>query len=100
MADRWSTSGSNILAPEQLEAVRRFIEEVGFIAVTHWHYRQGAGPTPMAFTSFEEFETYVRSATLPGDAIDVWPFPESAAERIAEGKIPNERGETPEKGSY
>ena len=98
--DRWSTSGSNILTPEQLERVRRYLEETGTVAVTHWHYRAGRAPSRMAFDEFEEFESYLRTSTAQGDAIDVWPFPEEPSARIAEGKIPNERGEVPERGSY
>ena len=98
--DRWSASGKSILAPEQLEAVRRFIETTGSIAVMHWHYRGSRAPKPMAFDSFEAFETFLRTNTAHGDAIDVWPFPEQQASRIADGKVPNERGETPEGGAY
>ncbi len=98
--DRWSTSGKSILAPAQLEAVRRFIESTGSVAVLHWHYRGSRAPTPMAFANFEDFETYLRTNTAHGDAIDVWPFPDKEEARIVEGKIPNERGETPEGGAY
>ena len=98
--ERWTKSGQNILAPEHLNTVREFIAEVGNVVVLHRHYRGGRAPTPLAFDDFAKFEQYVRSSTVPGDAIEVWPFPEADASRIAHGKVPNERGEMPEGGVY
>ena len=54
----------------------------------------------MTFADFEDFETFLRSEPAQGDAVDVWPFPTDPGLRIAEGKIPNERGEVPEGGAY
>jgi hypothetical protein len=97
---KWSTSGANILAKEKVEAVRRHLEDVGSIAVLWWHYYGSRAPTPRAFDDFEEFMAFLKNEPRPGDAIDVWPFPSDAATRVAEGKIPNERGEVPEGGAY
>ena len=100
MNSQWSTKGSNILAPEALEAVRLHLDDVGFVAVLWWHYYGSRSPTPLAFDDFDEFETFLRTKPAQGDAIDVWPFPTEPDMQIAKGKIPNERGEVPEGGAY
>ena len=97
---KWSKEGANILASEQMEAVRAHLEKVGFIVVLWSHYRAARAPTRLTFDEFEGFEQFLKSQPAPGDAIDVWPFPDDPKQRIAEGKIPNERGEVPERGAY
>jgi len=97
---KWSKEGANILAPERMEAVRAHLENVGFIVVLWSHYRAARPPTRLSFDEFEEFEQFLKSEPVPGDAIDVWRFPDDPKQRIAEGKIPNERGEVPERGPY
>ncbi len=96
----WSTAGANIMAADQLAAVRQHLEEIGFVVVLWWHYFGSQAPTRLTFDSYEEFERFVKAEPRQGDAIDVWPFPEDPAARIAYGKIPNEKGETPEHGAY
>ena len=100
MTPQWTTKGSNILAPAALEAVRHHLENVGFIAVLWWHYYGSRAPTTLTFDDFEDFEKFLRSEPIPGDAVDVWPFPTDPDMRIAEGKIPNEHGEVPDGGAY
>jgi hypothetical protein len=97
---KWSTEGANILAAPQLAAVRHHLESMGFVAVLWWHYRGGKAPTRLTFDDFAEFERFLKTQPIPGDAIDVWPFPSAPEQRIAEGKVPNERGEVPERGVY
>src|SRR5262245_15403041 len=96
----WTVTGPNILAQQNLDAVRAHLEKIGFVAVLHWHFLGARSPTPMAFDDFEEFETYLRTHVKPGDAIDVWPFPTETTKPLASGKFPNDKGEVPIKGAY
>jgi hypothetical protein len=96
MVDR----GSEHPHPSKLEAVRVHLESVGFVAVLWWHYYGSRSPTRLTFDDFEEFTTFLKSEPRPGNAIDVWPFPDDPDDRIAEGRIPNDRGEVPEGGAY
>jgi hypothetical protein len=98
--DKWSTAGPNILAADQLAAVRHHLENVGFIVLLWGHYRGSKAPTRLTFDDFGEFEAFLMSQPTKGDSIHVWPFPEDPAQRIAGGKIPNELGEVPEGGAY
>ena len=100
MDPRWSTTGANILATEQLAAVRHHLENIGFIAVLWWHYYGSRAPDRLTFDSFDEFMVFLKSDPVEGDAIDVWPFPNNPKDRIAQGKVPNERGEVPDGGAY
>jgi hypothetical protein len=97
---QWSTSGANIMAAEQLAATRHHLENVGFVAVLWWHYYGSRSPTPLAFDDFESFLAFLKAEPAEGDAIDVWPFPGPAEQRIAQGKIPNGQGEVPDGGAY
>ncbi|MFT3871001.1 MAG: hypothetical protein QM715_21310 [Nibricoccus sp.] len=95
----WSTDGENILSHGNLEAVRKHLDDVGNIAVEHWHYYGGRAPTPLAFYDFEMFEEYLKKEVRPGDAIDVYPFPHKA-KTIASGKFPDSEGRVPKGGAY
>jgi len=99
-APKWSMAGPNILAPAQLDRIRRHLEEVGPIAVLHWHYCGARTPTPRVFEDFDLFYEFLKTQTEYGDAVDVWPFPNYEQAPIAEGKVPNENGEVPDGGAY
>jgi len=99
-AAKWSTTGANILESDRLDAVRNHLENVGFVAVLWWHYHGAQAPTRLTFDDFADYEQFVKTQPVPGDAIDVWPFPNDPKQRIAGGKIPNEHGEVPERGAY
>lgn len=96
----WSKVGANIMTPERLEAVRQHLDSVGHIAVLHWHYYGARAPTPLGFGDFDQFLEFLKSGTEPGDAIDVWPFPIDQESLLAEGKVPNDNGDVPERGAY
>ena len=91
---------ASILAHENLEAIRRHMQSVGFVSVLHWHLFGAQHPTPLAFSDFEDFEQYMKNHSRPGDAFDVWPFPTSSAERIAKGNVPELDGSVPQGGAY
>ena len=100
--DGWSSEGSKITSPENLEAIRSVLEKEGPILVKHWFYRGGSGPQHLVFDEFEDFLSYLNEHAYAGDAIDVWSVwqickPESC---IAEGKCPDEDGQVPKGGAY
>lgn len=97
---KWSTAGPNIMAADQLAAVRDHIDRVGFVAVLWWHYYGSQAPTPLAFGDFDVFRAFLETQPEEGDAVDIWPFPSDDAQRIARGKIPNALGQVPECGAY
>lgn len=97
----WQVDPANILNAVLLEKVKRHVEQVGAIAVKHWHYRQASSPTYLAFVDYESFKEYLDARVYPGDAIDVWPFPDGSVDtRIVGGKFPDDRGRTPVRGIY
>ena len=98
--DNWTTKGASIFAPEQLARVKQHLENVGFVVILWWHYRGASAPTRLTYDDFERFEAFLRTEPSPGDAIDVWAFPDDPDQRIAAGKIPNDRGEVPTGGYY
>lgn len=97
---KWSTTGANIFAADQLDAIRHHLQDVGFIVVLWWHYYGSQAPTRLTFDSYDEWLSFLKAAPRQGDAIDVWPFPSDPKARIAYGKIPNKEGEVPEGGAY
>src|SRR5437867_12542061 len=96
----WTDTGENILSSKNLAAVERYLEDVGAIAVQHWHYYGASAPTRLTFDAFEDFKAYLDSRVKPGDAIDVWPFPTDIANALARGKYPDGEGRVPVGGAY
>ena len=91
---------SSILSVDNLEAIRLHLESVGFVAVLHWHLFSASHPTPLAFSDFEEFVRYLSESAKPGDAIDVFAFPDDGVGKIAQGKIPESDGSVRQGGAY
>ena len=94
------TISKSILSADQLAAIRNHIETRGHIAVVHWHWCGARSPTPLGFSDFDQFLEYLRESGMPGDAFDVWPFPDDYDRRLAEGKIPDANGNIPTGGAY
>ena len=95
------TNRDSILSEINLAAVRNHLSSRGYVAVLHWHCFGASHPTPLAFSDFDDFCNYLRALTKPGDAIDVWPFPDNDNQsRIAQGKIPDQDGTVPTGGAY
>jgi hypothetical protein len=90
----------SILSPGNLDAIRLHLQSVGYVAVLHWHLFGASHPTPLAFSDFDDFCDYVRDSAKPGDAIDVWPFPNEGSGQIARGKIPEVDGTIHQGGAY
>jgi hypothetical protein len=101
-ADQWTADAAKINTPENLEAIRRVLEESGPIVVRHSFYRGANRPDHIAFDEFEEFEEYLNTKASAGDAIDVWNFADmgTAQNRFAFGKCPDDEGRVPKKGAY
>ncbi len=51
------TDSSSILSQENLDVVRHHLNFVGYVAVMHKHLFAARGPTPLAFSDFEDFES-------------------------------------------
>ena len=96
---QWVLDGENIFSEEKLIVVRRHLESVGNIAVSHWHFYGSRSPTPLAFDNFDDFYEYLKTKVRPGDAIDVYPFPHDTL-AIASGKVPHNEGKVPIGGAY
>jgi hypothetical protein len=94
------SEATSIFSAENLDAIRRHLESVGFVSVLHWHLHGARHPTPLAFSDFEAFEGYMKDYAKAGDAIDVWPFPTDNGERIAKGKMPEHDGSILQGGAY
>ncbi len=58
---RWSTSGSKITSPENLEAIRDAIENRDVIIVEHWFFCGASAPDRMVFDDFDDFVDYIQN---------------------------------------
>jgi hypothetical protein len=101
-ADRWTTEGPKIDAPENLEAVRRVLEEQGPVIVEHWHYRGSRAPDRLVFDEYEEFARYLEQQCVAGDAVHVWDYAALCRDdnHLVYGKCPDENGQVPRGGAY
>jgi hypothetical protein len=101
-ADEWSPDGRKILSAENLEAIRKTLEDEGPIIVEHWHYHGSRSPDRLVFDGLDEFIEYVQGKAGVGDAFHVWSFAAVCKDEneIAGGKFPDEDGCVPRKGSY
>ena len=100
--DEWAPDGRKILSAENLERIRRTLEEEGPIIVEHWFYRGSRSPGRLIFDDLDEFVGYVESHARSGDAFHVWSFASVCRDEnvIASGKYPDEGGRVPKKGAY
>jgi len=97
---QWTSTGENTLTPEQLDKVRYHLEEVGFVVVLWRRWFGAASPTPLSFDDCAAFIEFLRTKPKIGDVVDVWPFPDDPATRLAGGKIPSKHGWVPIGGAY
>lgn len=95
----WTSEGESIMSPQNLEAIRKHLDEVGSIVVEHWHYYGSRAPTPLGFGDYDAFIAYLQTEVQTGDAIDAYPFPERKR-ALAQGKRPDAEGYVPAGGAY
>jgi hypothetical protein len=100
--DEWVSKGRKILSAENLERIRRTLEDEGPIIVEHWFYRGSRSPDRLIFDDLDDFIGYVQSHARSGDAFRVWSFASACKDEnvIASGKHPDEDGRVPRKGAY
>jgi len=101
-ADEWTTDGPKITAPEQLETVRRTLEDEGPVIVAHWFYRGSSAPDRVVVDDFDHFIEYLNTRASAGAIIDVWSFSAVCTDttRIASGKCPDDQDRVSKKGAY
>jgi hypothetical protein len=94
--------GRKILSAENLEKIRRTLEDEGPIIVEHWFYRGARSPDRLIFDDLDAFMGYVESRAQGGDAFHVWSFASVCKDEnvIASGKQPDEDGCVPKGGAY
>ncbi len=59
-ADEWSPDGRKILSPENLEVIRKTLEDEGPIIVEHWHYYGSRSPDRFVFDDLDDFMDYMQ----------------------------------------
>jgi hypothetical protein len=59
-ADEWSPDGRKILSAENIEAIRKALEDEGPIIVEHWHYYGSRSPDRFVFDDLDDFMEYVQ----------------------------------------
>lgn len=101
-ADEWITDGPKIDSPENLETIRKILEDTGPIVVRHSFYRGASRPDHIAFDEFEDFEEYLNTKASAGDKIDIWNLADmaTAQNRLVFGKCPDDQGRVPKRGAY
>jgi len=99
--DGWTLDGEKITSPENLAAIREAADQGGII-VRHWFYRGARSPAIRGFYDFDEFEAYLRTDAMPGDAFDIWSFSKVCRfeDALAKGKLPDADGCVPTRGAY
>lgn len=100
-SDEWSSDGPNILSPDQLETIKRALEQT-FVILEHRFYYGSRAPKIAVFADFEELEEYLQANARPGDSIWCWRYDELCRDdnSLVHGKIPDDQGRTPRGGAY
>ena len=100
--DEWTPDGQKILSDENLEIIRKTLEDEGPIIVEHRFYRESRSPDRLVFEDLDDFVEYVNSKARPGDAFYIWSFYLICTDEsiIAHGKYPDDDGCVPKKGAY
>lgn len=101
-ADEWAPDGRKILSTENLEIIRKTLEDEGPIILEHKYYRGSRSPDRFIFDDFEDFIEYVQSKSRIGDDFHIWSFAAACKDEniIASGMFPDEDGCVPRKGAY
>ena len=99
--DEWSKNGNKINSSENLENIRKALEESPII-VERWFYRGACSPERIVFDDFEDFESYMNSDFYAGDSIYIWKYSEVCKNEntLVSGKCPDKNGEVPKSGAY
>jgi hypothetical protein len=101
-ADGWATDGAKITAPENLQTIRRVLEDEGPVVVEHCFYRGSSAPERLVFDDFDDFVEFLENRSAAGDKINVWSFAGVCTQknRLAYGKCPDDQNRVPKKGAY
>ena len=101
-ADEWLIDGAKITSPENLETIRKVLEDEGPIILEHRFYRGSSAPDRFVFDDYEDFKQYLDSEARAGDKIYGWNFAGicTAENTLASGKCPDDQGRVPKKGAY
>ncbi len=100
--DGWTADGHKISSPENLDAIRKCLENQGPVIVEHWFYRGSCAPERFVFDDFDAFLEYLDTKAFAGDALHVWNFAETCRDdnELAYGKCPDDGGMVPQHGAY
>lgn len=101
-ADEWLPDGPKVFSAENLETIRKTLEDEGPIILEHWHYYGARAPGRFVFDDFDDFMEYVKGRAGTGDAFHVWSYAAVCRDdnEIAGGKFPDGDGYVPRKGAY
>lgn len=101
-ADQWTPDGVKITSEENLEVIRRTLDEQGPIVVEHRRYRGSSAPDRLIFDDYENFIDYLNTKAWAGDSIWIWSFDELCRDEnsLVHGKCPDDSGCVPEGGAY
>jgi hypothetical protein len=97
----WIVDEGNTLSEDGLATIRRTLDD-GPVIVEHWFYYGSRAPDRFVFDDFDEFQSYLDSASKPGDSIYIWDYAKICQDhnQIARGKIPDGLGRIPRNGAY
>ena len=98
----WSFDGENIKSPDALASIEHALEQSGPLLIQHWYFYGASAPDFFVINNYEDFIEHLGSKAKPGDAIDVWDISKQCKfeNRLAGGKLPDEKGRVPKGGAY
>jgi len=99
--NNWADRGQNFLSPDRLAKIKATCEAQPII-VEHWFYYGSRAPDRFVFDDFDDFQEYINANARPGDLVYVWGFSDACRDDngLADGKVPDAYGRTPERGAY
>ena len=102
MADRWVIEPGGSLDAQKIAGICVHISDVSSVVVEHRFYRGSRAPHHAAFDDEAVFKEYLTRQVHPGDTIYVWSFDACCTDAnvLFSGKLPDDRGGIPERGSY
>ncbi|RYG75431.1 hypothetical protein EON80_00655 [bacterium] len=100
--DEWHPDGQKITSMENLEVIRKVLEDEGPVILERRIYRGSSSPERAIFESFDEIITFLETKVLPGDSIWIWSYDKvcRSENALTHSKIPDEDGCVPLKGAY
>jgi len=102
MTVEWTMTGPRITDTDVLARLRRILDDESPLVVEHRFFQGSRAPHRFVCDDADALDEYLATRTRPGDSFYLWSFLECCTDErvVANGKVPDAEGRTPQGGAY